>query len=65
MKEKIKQYLKNILIGFDQLVNVIFLNGYPDETLSSHFYRWNRDGIYQPGTVSPLPSGRGYKVCCR
>ena len=38
-------YLKNVLIGFDQLINVIFLNGYPDETLSSHFYRWNRDGI--------------------
>lgn len=47
MKEKIKQYLKNILIGFDQLVNVIFLNGYPDETLSSHFYRWNRDGVFK------------------
>lgn len=47
MKEKIKQYLKNILIGFDQLVNVIFLNGYPDETLSSRFYRWNRDGIHK------------------
>ena len=57
MKEKIKQYLKNILIGFDQLVKVIFLNGDPDETLSSHFY--------QPSTVGPLPSGRGYKVCCR
>ena len=52
MKEKIKQYLKNILIGFDQLLNVIFLNGYPDETLSSHFY--------QPSTVRPLPSGRGH-----
>ena len=20
---------------------------------------------YQPSTVRPLPSGRGYKVCCR
>ena len=39
MIEKIKRYFKNILIGFDQLVNVVFLNGYPDETLSSHFYQ--------------------------
>ena len=21
--------------------------------------------FYQPSTVRPLPSGRGYKVCCR
>lgn len=47
MIEKIKRYFKNILIGFDQLANVVFLNGYPDETLSSHFYRWNRDGVFK------------------
>ncbi len=43
---KLKQYLKNTLIGFDQLLNIIFLNGYPDETLSSRFFRWYRDGKY-------------------
>ena len=47
MKEKILNYLKNTFIAFDQLLNVIFLNGYPDETLSSRFYRWYRDGIYK------------------
>lgn len=47
MKEKILNYLKNTFIAFDQLLNVIFLNGYPDETLSSRFYRWHRDGIYK------------------
>ena len=31
---KIKTYILNILISFDQLVNVLFL-GQPDETISS------------------------------
>lgn len=47
MLSKIKTYLFNVLVSFDQCVNVVFLNGYPDETLSSRFYRWNRDGIHK------------------
>lgn len=47
MLSKIKSYLFNVLVSFDQCVNVVFLNGYPDETLSSRFYRWNRDGKYR------------------
>ena len=35
---KIKQYLINILISLDQLVNVLFL-GQPDETISSRAWR--------------------------
>ena len=35
---KIKTYLLNILISFDQLVNVLFL-GQPDETISSRAWR--------------------------
>ena len=35
---KIKTYLLNILISFDQLVNVLFL-GQPNETLSSRAWR--------------------------
>lgn len=41
----IKSYLKNVLIGIDQLVNTFFA-GYPDETLSSRAYRWHRDKIH-------------------
>lgn len=33
-----KDYIYNILIGIDQLVNC-FLGGYPDETISSRAYR--------------------------
>ena len=33
-----KDYIYNILIGIDQLVNC-FLAGYPDETISSRTYR--------------------------
>lgn len=33
-----KDYIYNILIGVDQLVNC-FLGGYPDETISSRAYR--------------------------
>ena len=37
-------YLKRVLIALDQLVNAIF-NGWPDETISSRSYRWDKDGI--------------------
>ena len=39
----IKQYIKNVFIWIDQGINTIILFGYPDETLSSRFYRWYRD----------------------
>ena len=39
----IKQYIKNIFIWIDKGINTIILFGYPDETLSSRFYRWYRD----------------------
>lgn len=35
---------RKILIAIDQLVNAIF-NGWPDETLSSRAWRWEKDGI--------------------
>lgn len=47
MLSKIKTYLFNVLVSLDQCVNVMFLNGYPDETLSSRFYRWHRDDKYK------------------
>lgn len=43
----IKQYIKNVFIWIDQGINTVILFGYPDETLSSRFYRWNRDSIYK------------------
>lgn len=35
---KLKQYIINILVAFDQFVNVLFL-GQPDETISSRAWR--------------------------
>lgn len=43
----IKQYIKNVFIWIDQGINTIILLGYPDETLSSRFYRWYRDDKYK------------------
>ena len=37
-------YARRILIAVDQLLNAI-LNGWPDETLSSRAWRWERDGV--------------------
>lgn len=37
-KMSCKEYVKNILIGFDQLVNC-FCKGCPDETISARMYR--------------------------
>ena len=34
---------KRILIALDQLVNAVF-NGWPDETISSRAWRWERNG---------------------
>lgn len=36
-------YGKGVLIALDQLVNAL-LGGWPDETLSSRAWRWDRDG---------------------
>lgn len=38
------QYLKNLLIALDQLLNAIFA-GWPDETMSSRAYRWDVAGV--------------------
>lgn len=38
-----KAYVKNVLIGIDQLVNVL-IGGYPDESISSRAYRNRRLG---------------------
>lgn len=40
----LKQWLYNLLIAIDQLINTVFL-GHPDETLSSRSYRLYRDNI--------------------
>ena len=37
-------YWKNVLIAVDQLVNSL-LAGFPDETLSSRAWRWEKDGV--------------------
>ena len=34
---------KAVLIAFDQLMNALF-GGWPDETLSSRAWRWERNG---------------------
>ena len=37
-------YAKAVLIAVDQLLNAV-LCGWPDETLSSRCWRWDRDGV--------------------
>lgn len=37
-------YAKKILIASDQLVNAL-LAGWPDETLSSRAFRWEKGGV--------------------
>ena len=41
---KLTAYAKNLLVAMDQLVNAV-CGGWPDETLSSRAFRWNRDGL--------------------
>lgn len=36
-------YVKNVLIGIDQLATTL-IGGYPDETLSSYAHRMHRQG---------------------
>ena len=37
-------YLKHVLIAVDQLLNAMF-HGWPDETISSRSYRWDKDNV--------------------
>ena len=37
-------YWKKVLIAVDQLCNAL-LAGFPDETLSSRAWRWEKDGV--------------------
>ena len=36
-------YVTKVAIALDQLINAL-IGGYPDESLSAHAYRWNREG---------------------
>lgn len=36
-------YSKKVLIAIDQLINAI-IGGWPDESISSRSYRWEKDG---------------------
>ena len=45
-----KLYFKNLLLALDQLLNVL-LGGYPDETLSSRFYRLAQKGCKIPMVI--------------
>ena len=36
-------YSKKVLIAIDQLIKAV-IGGWPDETLSSRAYRWEKDG---------------------
>lgn len=48
-------YGKKVLIAFDQLVNAL-AGGWPDETLSSRAWRWEKNGVrHGPG---------GSLICC-
>jgi hypothetical protein len=51
MKIFLKQYFKNILIWLDQGINVIFLAGNPDETLSSKAAKWADNGFWLPARI--------------
>lgn len=37
-------YSKKLLIAIDQLINAL-IGGWPDETLSSRAWRWEKDGV--------------------
>ena len=37
-------YFYKVALWLDQGINVVFLAGYPDESLSARAYRWRRDG---------------------
>jgi hypothetical protein len=44
-------YILRILIAIDQLLNVVFCNGEPDETMSSACYRMQQSGRFWGGMV--------------
>lgn len=44
------QYVKNLLIALDQLLNTI-LGGHPDETLSSRAYHLRRKGDFWASNI--------------
>lgn len=50
--KKIWLYIKRIFLWFDQGINIIFLAGYEDETMSSRFYRWSK----KEGKLWKLPA---------
>ena len=51
--QKVKRYIWNLLIAFDQEVNTIF-GGDPDETISSRMGKWARNGKNNHGWRKPL-----------
>ena len=51
--QKIKRYVWNLLIAFDQGVNTV-CGGDPDETISSRMGKWSRKGENNHGWRKPL-----------
>lgn len=41
-----QHYIIRVLLAIDQLANVMFCNGSPDETMSAASYRMHRDGRF-------------------
>jgi hypothetical protein len=49
----IRQYVRNTLVAFDQLVNALLL-GDPDETISSRLGKWARNHEHKRGLRKPI-----------
>lgn len=47
-------YLVRVLLAVDQLANVVFFNGSPDETMSAASYRMHRDGRFWGFLMYPI-----------
>lgn len=47
-------YIVRVLLALDQLANVVFFNGSPDETMSATSYRMNRDGRFWGFLMHPI-----------
>lgn len=47
-------YIIRVLLALDQLANVVFFNGSPDETMSATSYRMNRDGRFWGFLMYPI-----------
>lgn len=62
MNASVYEYLRRVVIALNQLACVVFLGGWPDETISAYMYRKEQNGNRFAGRVRVVIDWLAFKI---